>query len=184
MSERTLLHLTADRDEFFRAVQAELDAGRDPIHRADLIAWLEQHSTALEEFASLRALHLTLAEAPAPSLMPAISTPQARVLPWRAVTMLASAAALLLLITLPDWMRAVNEQTEVQGEDQTTNRTLNQTVNHDPNLGQVSAGSANAQVLAVRHMVREEQTNIQRSHQTAGNAVILSLKTSTRRVVQ
>jgi hypothetical protein len=95
------------REQFFAVVQAEFDARRDPLDSPAVVAWLQEHPEALEDFADLRLVSLQLAEAtPAPShsstpwpSAPA-SLPQRR--NWKAIVISAVAAALLLIV-LPRW---------------------------------------------------------------------------------
>jgi hypothetical protein len=192
---------------FFDAVQHEMDGGRDPLDRADLIAWLELHPEALDEFASLRALHLSLVDSAAGQIGQATQAtedgqtgqapqaPQAtqagqagqaatnKVLPWRAVSWLAAAAALLLLVIVPEWGGQVKERTEVQRPPNQPPSPSTETDEADEIDAPIAVPPRPAQVLTARHTVREVQTAVQRSHQPATGVVILSLKTSTRRVV-
>ena len=96
--------------QFFEAVQADFDAGRDPLDQAAIVAWLQEHPEVLEDFSDLRLVSLQLAanhssaKAPVPATVGA--TPAQAPLPsrrsWKAIAVTAVAAALLLVI-LPRW---------------------------------------------------------------------------------
>jgi len=79
-------------DNFIEAVQAELDAGRDPLDRLEVVEWLQDHPESLDEFSNLRAVGLKLS-----ALQPTHAVPptvRSRKAVWKAVIALASAAGI------------------------------------------------------------------------------------------
>lgn len=162
-------------DQFFEAVQAEFDAGRDPLDQADLIAWLEQHPEALSDFADLIAAHASLQElaAATPSVGDDPAEKSGRVVQLRPWLGLAAAAALLLLVFFHDGSEPKPDQVEAKVPEI-----------HTPTEPEPPAEPSNAQVLSVRHASSEVHSSFQPSQQVAvEGAVILSLKTTTKRVV-
>lgn len=73
-------------NQFIEAVQAELDAGRDPLDYPEIVAWLEEHPEALEDFVNLRAVGLRLA------------AHQPKRKPWKTLGAIATAAGLLITV--------------------------------------------------------------------------------------
>lgn len=93
-------------DQFFASVQAELDAGRDPLDYPEIVTWLEEHAESLEDFADLRAIGLKLA-AHRPALA-AVPTAKPNKKFWKIAAALASAAGLLASVWshIPDFSSA------------------------------------------------------------------------------
>jgi hypothetical protein len=144
-----------DSKQFFAEVQAELDARRDPLDRADLVDWLEQNSDALEDFADLRAIHYRLTQ-----------VSQAPIRRWPVWVSLAAAAALLIFISMPP-----KQTVQPQPADVAARLDTEET-------------APLARVISVKHSTSEKQTTITptRSVQSSG-ASILSLSMTTRSVV-
>ncbi|NQU47955.1 MAG: hypothetical protein HQ519_04855 [Planctomycetes bacterium] len=165
-------------EQFFAEVQAELDARRDPLDRADLVAWLEQNPESLDEFANLRVVHYRLAEAETAAAASLDHFPQAHPVPqaprasqasssnWPVWVSLAAAAALLIFISMPPKQPSQQQSADVDASLETEDA---------PPL---------AMVISVKHSTSEKQTMITptRSVQSSG-ASILSLSTTTRSVV-
>ena len=84
-------------DQFMAAVQAELDAGRDPLDYAEIVAWLEEHPEALEDFVNLRAVGLELAALPFQDQEEAPGKPTAW---WKKSSIVLTAAGLLVSLSL------------------------------------------------------------------------------------
>jgi hypothetical protein len=79
-------------------VQADLDAGRDPIEHPEILAWLGEHPESLEEFANLRAVGITLQECQpvfAPRPNPFAATKSKKKM-WATFGALAAAAGLFV----------------------------------------------------------------------------------------
>ncbi len=156
-----IIPANAAADRFFDAVQAELDGRCDPLDRADLVAWLEQHPEALSDFADLVAAHAALqslvADSNSESVAAGSSTERRGLIPWRPWVGLAAAAALLLFVFLYD--------------------------GNDPQ--QLEDQPAAVRVLSVRQASSEVLSSYQPSEQLAvEGAVILSVETTTKRVVK
>jgi hypothetical protein len=93
-----------DSERFLATVQADLDAGRDPLDSAAIVAWLEDHPESLEVFADLRAVGMLLESAAPGPAQDSAAPPRAGNRWWRPVVALAAAAAAaaaLLLAVLP-----------------------------------------------------------------------------------
>lgn len=95
-----------DRFAFERRVQELLDARVDPLDDARVQDWLLEHPEALESFAGMRAVALTLESAP-PAAAPRPTGLPRRVLPW-------AAAAAAMLAVLP-WLPGGEDAADVAG---------------------------------------------------------------------
>ena len=99
------------REQFFEIVQAEFDAGRDPLDLPAVVVWLQEHPEVLEDFAELRLVSLQLADATPASTPPTSQLTSRR--RWKVLAVSAVAAAFLLVV-LPRWWSDQGAEPEIQ----------------------------------------------------------------------